>query len=374
MRFSWIRRQSARRHAGAAVVALLATNAARVPARSALAQPSPARIPLVEGLTIVTPVSEGIGDYEAITRVIAITDSTVRTSVSGDLPVPKLFRSIVHDSVMHVKGTRTVLARDLREAHLTRGVFDERDPERFPGSTADGPSLAVLDDLRRTGQSVVRIVSMRRRMGFYPQVYEVAGIIRRVEPSDVPFPVLVNGARAVVPAIHVRGRLGDGKHSLDYEAWYLDHPRFPMTLRTMDQDSRSTVVSIAWPSDSARHAVERALMKDRHALLYGIYFSFASDSIRSESESVLREIADAMHRHPEWRIRLEGHTDAIGDAASNQRLSQQRVDAVKRALVARFGIADTRLTTQGFGKSRPIDTNDTPEGRARNRRVELTLQ
>jgi hypothetical protein len=298
----------------------------------------------------------------------------VRTTISSDIPVPKPFQRITKKATMHTSVTRLVRAADLRDAHTMHVVFGESDPEVFAGSTADGPSLAVMDELRRNGAAAIRIHTMRRRLGFYPQEYEVVGTVRRVESGPVPYRVLVNGAPALVAAIHVRGRFGVGRDAADYEAWYLDHPRMPVALKTASGWNNASVVSFAWTSDTTLHAVERSLMKDRHALVYGIYFSFASDSIRAESEPVLREIADAMKRHPDWRIRLEGHTDSIGNAGDNLALSQRRVDAVKRALVGRYGVAQSRLTTQGFGKSRPLDTNATPEGRARNRRVELTLQ
>lgn len=118
-------------------------------------------------------------------------------------------------------------------------------------------------------------------------------------------------------------------------------------------------------------ALERALAATRTADVYSIYFSFNSDAIREESEPTLKEIADVLLRHPDWKLRVGGHTDGLGDDRSNLELSQRRSAAVKNALVARYGIAPTRLATAGFGKSQPKDTNDTLEGRAHNRRVEL---
>ena len=71
---------------------------------------------------------------------------------------------------------------------------------------------------------------------------------------------------------------------------------------------------------------------------------------------------------------IEGHTDATGDAARNIDLSKRRADAVKAVLVAQFGIGTDRLTTAGLGAGKPIDGNDTPLGRAQNRRVEFVKQ
>ena len=122
---------------------------------------------------------------------------------------------------------------------------------------------------------------------------------------------------------------------------------------------------------SGAAALEESLAKTGRADVYSIYFAFNSDEIREESESTLREIAEVLRRHPEWKLVIEGHTDNIATDAYNLQLSQRRAAAVKQALVSGKGVAGARLTTGGFGEARPKDTNDTLEGRARNRRVEL---
>jgi len=78
-----------------------------------------------------------------------------------------------------------------------------------------------------------------------------------------------------------------------------------------------------------------------------------------------------MTTNPPWRLSVEGHTDNIGGDAYNQALSERRAAAVKQALVERYLISADRLTTVGYGSTRPKEPNDTLEGRARNRRVEL---
>jgi outer membrane protein OmpA-like peptidoglycan-associated protein len=118
-------------------------------------------------------------------------------------------------------------------------------------------------------------------------------------------------------------------------------------------------------------ALEQALASQRKADVYSIYFSFNSDQIRKESEPTLAEIAGIMRRHPDWKLEVNGHTDAVGGDAYNLDLSRRRAAAVKAALITRYAIARERLTTSGFGRSQPKDTNDTLEGRAHNRRVEL---
>ena len=86
---------------------------------------------------------------------------------------------------------------------------------------------------------------------------------------------------------------------------------------------------------------------------------------------MLAEIAQVLQQNPTWHLDVEGHTDSIGGDAYNLDLSRRRSASVKQALVSRYKINGQRLQTSGFGLSRPKDRNDTIEGRARNRRVEL---
>jgi outer membrane protein OmpA-like peptidoglycan-associated protein len=118
-------------------------------------------------------------------------------------------------------------------------------------------------------------------------------------------------------------------------------------------------------------ALERALKDTGKVDIYSIYFSFNSDRLRDESTPTLNDIAEVLRRHPDWKLQVNGHTDAIGGDAFNQDLSKRRAAAVKNALVGAYKVDAGRLGTAGYGKSQPKDTNDTLEGRAHNRRVEL---
>lgn len=78
-----------------------------------------------------------------------------------------------------------------------------------------------------------------------------------------------------------------------------------------------------------------------------------------------------LQQHADLRITIEGHTDNTGDDAHNQQLSEMRAAAVRAFLIEHYGIDAGRLEAAGFGESRPVASNDTPEGRQGNRRVEL---
>jgi outer membrane protein OmpA-like peptidoglycan-associated protein len=105
--------------------------------------------------------------------------------------------------------------------------------------------------------------------------------------------------------------------------------------------------------------------------LHGIYFDSGSAVLLEESEPMLKQVAQLVKSSPEATLTIEGHTDNIGSADYNQKLSEQRAAAVRDALVARYAIPANRLTAKGFGLTRPVDSNATIVGRAHNRRVEL---
>lgn len=114
------------------------------------------------------------------------------------------------------------------------------------------------------------------------------------------------------------------------------------------------------------------IIKRGKVYIFGkVQFDTGKATIKAKSNSLLDQIATEMNKHPEIaHLRIEGHTDARGPESVNQRLSQQRAESVKRALVER-GVDDDRLSTVGRGESQPLAPNSTAAGRARNRRVEF---
>lgn len=114
-----------------------------------------------------------------------------------------------------------------------------------------------------------------------------------------------------------------------------------------------------------------ALAEKGRVATQGIYFATGRDLLRPESTPVLKEIAAMLQEHPELKLVIEGHTDNVGDDAANLTLSDKRAAAVMKHLVERAGIDASRLEAKGFGESKPVGSNDTPEGRQQNRRVEL---
>lgn len=104
-----------------------------------------------------------------------------------------------------------------------------------------------------------------------------------------------------------------------------------------------------------------------------IQFKTGSAQILGVSHEILRSVAQVLKDSPNMRLRVEGHTDSIGNDTSNLQLSNRRAEAV-RAFLVESGIAADRLEYKGFGETRPVDTNRTQTGRSNNRRVDFVIQ
>lgn len=341
-------------------------------------------IPLCEGLTLVGAVSEPQGDYEPIVTVQSITPDAVHLQYSTQV-------SIRGGARRQVSVQRSVLRKDLESATFQNRWFNSAAPRTIPGSTAVGVSAAVLRALKSKGAADLAIVERNNSAlpadrKVQPNVYEYLVVfpMQRVGPATVA--ATVNDVKVDLPAVHARGSvLGD-----TLELFILDDEDNPLGLKSLRTSlaaggdvERTQLVKVSYrcqPGAAIKNAapapsrLEQALLETGRAEVYSIYFAFNSDELRPESEPTLQEIADVLRRYPDWKMGIEGHTDSIADEAYNLDLSRRRADAVKAALGGRLAVAASRLSTSGLGESRPKDRNDTLEGRARNRRVELVRQ
>lgn len=111
-----------------------------------------------------------------------------------------------------------------------------------------------------------------------------------------------------------------------------------------------------------------------HAAVYGIFFDFNKAVLKPESKAALTEIARMLKADPGLKVHVVGHTDNVGGLETNMKLSLDRANAVVQELVAAHGIAAARLKAGGVGPLAPVAANDSEEGRAKNRRVELVKQ
>ncbi len=117
-----------------------------------------------------------------------------------------------------------------------------------------------------------------------------------------------------------------------------------------------------------------ALTTEGRFTTHDILFATGSAVLDPRSTATLTEIGTMLQGHPELRVEIDGHTDNVGAAASNMTLSGRRAAAVSKYLVDTFQIDASRLSSKGFGATKPVASNATPEGRQQNRRVELVKQ
>lgn len=115
----------------------------------------------------------------------------------------------------------------------------------------------------------------------------------------------------------------------------------------------------------------KKILEQNKWVTHGILFDVNSATIKPESYGTLKEMASVLKDYPDLKVKIVGHTDADGKDADNLELSKKRAASVKESLAKDFGIEESRMEADGKGESEPIDKNDTPAGKANNRRVEF---
>jgi outer membrane protein OmpA-like peptidoglycan-associated protein len=412
-----VRRTSAR---GAAPTALL-TLAMAALACAGRGRASPAAtpatvVPLVRGLTFTVTSHVGwqtnrgsvpVADTEIVYSVEAADASRVHLrfllSARSGTAVGKLIEAAPASFV------RIVRREDLQSATREKVLFGSDDPQLLPGQTYASTSAAVLAALAGTGkvafvlginepeEGLQALSGMAGAMpsgggGVSPMVFSgiqmllggatrhyYRGTLTRVGP-DEPFSVLLDGRRATLPAVHARGELKFADRTITPQLWWLDQPGNPLTLKWAIGGSYEIVTRINRPppaqsgSASAGAAPVAAGLASHacRAELTGVYFTTASAQVLDVSLPALQRFAALLAQHPDWKLTIEGHTDDIGSAQYNLDLSTRRAQAVRQALVGRFGVPAAKLEAKGYGLTRPVESNATDQGRAHNRRVEVS--
>ncbi|MBN1271123.1 MAG: OmpA family protein [Candidatus Aminicenantes bacterium] len=135
-------------------------------------------------------------------------------------------------------------------------------------------------------------------------------------------------------------------------------------IKIVDQKSLKTVLSFG------AEELKNALDTHGHIAVYGIHFHSDSDTLQVGAAKILEEFARLMILCPNLKIEIQGHTDNTGAAAHNLELSNRRARTVQKFILL-YGIDPSRMKAKGYGVTKPVDTNDTEEGKAKNRRVEL---
>jgi len=383
------------------------------PASGDLTSSPAGKIPFRESLQLVNAGTDELrGDYESIFVVDKVTDKFVHIRASQQFPAGQgverwLNSGTNNDKPQKINCSRTEFQNDIEHSVEFDGLFcREGRNEQHPGTLAMAFSRKTFNDLKKTGhsdfsyhedplKSVMKSFKktmasdspqstdaasqdlLKKMMSFAPSgvvnppdndTPALKGKLHINSTSDLAFPVMVNDQPAELPVMDVVVTTADRES----HAYVLDDPEHPLVLAAASTmaSGREQVIRINWDTKAANQ-LEQELEKNGRAKVYDLYFDFASDVLRPESGKVLDEIAQVMRAHPDWKLSVEGNTDNIGGDASNLDLSKRRAAAVVSALAVKYLVPENRFTSTGFGASHPVDTNATPEGRARNRRVEL---
>jgi outer membrane protein OmpA-like peptidoglycan-associated protein len=302
------------------------------------------------------------GDYEAVVTITGKDESGIRLNAFIDAEDGRGKRR-------QATIPRLVLPEDLETSRVQILGFMTDDPLIVNGATALGVSKGQVNELLTTGSTMYSFQNYRGQR-------RVEGRLTLAE--RVKFSVLLNGQRLELDALRATANLPSSKSTRPFEQIILDHPEQPLSLRIawgpegatfpFKPDFAREIVRIDTP---VYRALDAALMKDCRVEVPGVYFDFNEATIKPSSKPALENVAVTLRKHPDWRISIEGHTDNIGGERYNDDLSMRRAVSVRNALQKDLSLDIAGISVKGWGLRRPVESNDTLAGRARNRRVEL---
>jgi outer membrane protein OmpA-like peptidoglycan-associated protein len=378
-------RRSAVAAAALALVVLVA------PGDTAAQAALPLPLPLPQGATVVTTLSFPEGERESFMSAKEV--SPTGTRWTWNLVEIHTQGDTVEQELAFVESNA-----DVDEAFRILTFHDSEGPVEHPGYTMMAVSRAVYRRLRATGVDSFQVMELAPPANSGAAGQLVEGLLGRqrwvpvrwrgtlsvAAPAPAPFPLLVNGRRQEVPALHLRGNFAAKGRRFEPDIWVLADSVYPLLLKWIGHSAQPTnvyqTVRVDFPPAGSELTasggklsgdLEGALRSGCRVELPGIYFAFNSAVLDPASDRTIAALAEILGKYADWIATIEGHTDSIGTSAANQTLSEQRAAAVRERLVGTHKVDPGRLSSVGYGSGKPRESNETIEGRARNRRVEL---
>lgn len=262
---------------------------------------------------------------------------------------------------------RNLRATDREHARMFVMGYADSMPATIPGSTSLGISGDVLRDLRSAGRADLSLA-------YDAKLSKIDGTLQMMG-KEVKVPLIVESQVTEVAAVRASGKFGSGQRTGEGQFLILSNVNGPLMLESVlkfswEKQVRRERITRVSAGASMKSAMAQSLSTLRKYDVYGLHFGFDKADLLPESEQLLQDIATTLKSNPKWTLQIVGHTDAIGEAAYNLKLSAERAAAVAEGL-ARIGVGPERLTTAGMGETQPKGDNSTLDGRALNRRVEL---
>ncbi len=306
-----------------------------------------------QGLQLTTAFTNEYGpDAESTILVTAVTPTAIE---------------VAYNSSRGMVANREVRLADREDARVLVLGFSNQMPVSIPGTTLTGISSVQLVELRSQGSTAMGLV-------YDTAMDELNGQLTLLD-ANMRMPVLIEGQVVNVRAIHAQGTLGKGGRQAVGDFYFLNSQENPLMLQysikfNWEDRPRTEKIVNVMAGRSEVSKMEQALRTIKEYDVYGIHFGFNKANILPSTRGVVSDIATTLKNNPLWRLRITGHTDSIGTATYNMKLSEERAQSVKADLV-RKGVSPDRLETAGAGQTDPKASNDTLQGRAINRRVEL---
>ena len=242
------------------------------------------------------------------------------------------------------------------------------DPEQIDPAKGEFPYLTGLPGSKLTGGSLeTRPFTVPVENASQPEVVATGSIHKSYTPPDG----LTNALfMAEYPAALTKAGWVIVRQSSSADAAILAHysQRGRNLWAYLHLGGNRMDFSVA---DAGARDLAKTLSADCHVAIYGVLFDFNKATLQTASEPVLQQVLAVLNKNTTLNIEVQGHTDNVGGDTYNQTLSESRAAAV-RTWLTQHGIAASRLTAKGYGMTKPVADNRTDEGRAKNRRVEIS--
>jgi len=323
-----------------------------------LAAPAPAQQPAGpfvphRGLQIQTHFANDLGrDADSIINIVDVTPDRVR---------------LTYVSTRGIYVSRDILIADRQNGPAYVLGYSPRMPTIIEGSTSLGISATVLERLRSTGSTPLTLI--------YSEKLDRIDCEVRATAVDVRVPMIIEDRVAEIPAVVAQANCGGGDRRGSGTLVFANDVNNPILIESnlkfsWERRARTERVTRVAAGLGMHGDMEQSLNTLGAYDVYGLHFDFDKAKLRADTAQLVREIAIMLHANPNWVLQIAGHTDDVGGAEYNYKLSAARASAVRQALIDR-GVAPARLKAIGFGESRPKADNTSLAGRAINRRVEF---